>query len=334
MTSTHSSARVLPFVPRGGLTFGIYHGGVVESHHELATGKPDCPDLVNRSLDQLQSGKHFVVRTYLRFDGSEADADLKGMPSIADLARYTWNGRKLDLVLSNWDRTGNMARWADFIEHVIERYGEFVQNLQICEEPNLFEYPGDGRFGHSVEAVLSGVKTARCSLRKRGLTAAVGFNSVSAAALGDAFWKRFSQRVDPAFFDLLDYVGFNLYVDVAEPLIGDVEDAVADTLTHFRTVTLAEAGIPAIIPIHISESGWPTGPNRFYTRQADVLELNVRKVYELRHRLNITQFELFALRDADTANPEPCRQFGILRDDYTPKPAFETYRRLIQELGD
>ena len=26
-------------------------------------------------------------------------------------------------------------------------------------------------------------------------------------------------------------------------------------------------------------------------------------------------------------------QFGLLRDDYTPKTAFETYRRLIAELG-
>ncbi|MGA4837410.1 hypothetical protein [Streptomyces sp. G45] len=26
-------------------------------------------------------------------------------------------------------------------------------------------------------------------------------------------------------------------------------------------------------------------------------------------------------------------QFGILRDDYTPKPAFTVYRRLIGELG-
>jgi len=328
-----STARVLPFVPRGGLTFGIYHGGVVESHHELATGKPDLPEEVNRALNRLQSDKQLLIRTYLRFTGTDADADLEEMPPLADLARYTWNGRKLDLVLSNWDSTGNMSRWSAFIEHAIERYGEYAQNLQICDEPNRFEYPGDGRFSHSVEAVVTGVRVARNTVRRRGLHAAVGFNAVPSYVLNDSFWQGLSKHVDRDFLNALDYVGLNMYLDVSDPLVGEVEDAVEETLHHFRHVSMAEAGIPAVIPLHISENGWPTGPNRFYTRQADILERIVHKIYELRGSLNINQFELFSLRDADTGNPDVLHQFGIMRDDYTPKPAFETYRRLIQEFG-
>ena len=85
--------------------------------------------------------------------------------------------------------------------------------------------------------------------------------------------------------------------------------------------------------MRICEDGWPTGPRRYYTRQAEVIEKTIRKVYELRSRLNINGFGLFCLRDADTANPACSGQFGIMRDDYSPKPAFETYRRLIEELG-
>jgi hypothetical protein len=329
-----SPARILPFVPRSGLTFGIYHGGVVESHHELSTGKPDSPDEINRALDRLQSDKHLIVRTYLRFTGTDADEFVQDLPGVAELARYTWNGRKLDLVLSNWDRTGNMGRWRNFIEHAVERYGPYVQNLQICEEPNHFEYPGDGRFGHSLEAVLSGVKAARTALRNRGLKCAVGFNAVPVSPMNDGFWPALCQRMTPAFLDALDYVGLNLYVDVAEPLVGKAEDAVERSLTEFRTISMAQAGIPANIPLHICESGWPTGPQRYYTRQADLLQSVVDKVYELRKSLNISQFELFSLRDADTANPDASHQFGILRDDYSPKPAFETYRQLIQQYGN
>ncbi|MCF6422913.1 hypothetical protein [Amycolatopsis tucumanensis] len=40
----------------------------------------------------------------------------------------------------------------------------------------------------------------------------------------------------------------------------------------------------------------------------------------------------FALRDADSANPGLFHQFGLLRDDYTAKPAFDTYRKLIAEF--
>jgi hypothetical protein len=53
----------------------------------------------------------------------------------------------------------------------------------------------------------------------------------------------------------------------------------------------------------------------------------------LRGKLNITHYELFSLRDADTANPDLNHQFGIMRDDYSPKPAFESYRKLIEEFG-
>jgi hypothetical protein len=35
-----------------------------------------------------------------------------------------------------------------------------------------------------------------------------------------------------------------------------------------------------------------------------------------------------------SAQPDSFYQFGLLRDDYTPKPAFETYRQLIAELGE
>lgn len=324
------SGDVLQFVPRGGLTFGIYHGGVLEAPNELAVGKPDSPDDVNRALDNLQSGRPFVVRSYLRFTNSDADEML---PGVADLARYTWNGRKLDLVLSNWDRTGNMSRWAAFVEQAVERYGEYAQNLQICEEPNLVEYPGDGRFGHSVEAVLIGMQAAREAIRKRNLHLAVGFNSVPSVAMNDTFWQGLSKRIDTAFLNSLDYVGLNLYVDVGEPLVGTVEDSVEGTLKRFRNECLADAGIPATIPIHICENGWPTGPNRFYTRQSDVLLGIITKIYQLRNALNITQFELFSLRDADTSNPDVRRQFGIMRDDYTPKPAFEVFKRLVRELG-
>lgn len=329
-----SSARILPFVPRGGLTFGIFHGGAIQSHHELATGKPDAADEVNSALDRLQNGNHLVVRTYLRFTGTEADTSLQAMPTFSDLARYTSNGRKLDLVLCNWDPAGNMSRWSLFIEQVIARYGGAIENLQICEEPNRFNYPGDGRFSHSVEAVVTGVRAAREALRKSGLRASVGFNAVPPDIFNDGFWRGLSDHLDQSFMDALDYVGLNLFIDVEDPLVGPVEDAVEKELVHFREISLVEAGIPAIIPLHISECGWPTGPHRFYTRQADILQAIVRKVHALRHRLNITHFELFSLRDADTANPDVAHQFGIMRDDYMPKPAFEAYRQLIQELGD
>ena len=328
-----SVAKIIPFAGRSGLRFGVYLGGPLEAHREMPTGKPDVPEEINRVLDLLQGDKHFLVRTYLGFTGSDEDAELLDMPSMPDLARYTWRGRKLDLVLSNWDRSGNMSTWTDFIENVIARYGPYIGCLQICEEPNLYEYPGDGRFGSAVENILTGVKVARHFLKQRALTPNVGFNAVPCSDPNDGFWREMAQRIDSSFINCLDYVGLNFYPDVAVPLVGEMPAEVSKVLTHFREETLQAASIPGSVPIHICENGWPTGPARYYTRQAELIEQMVRTVYELRGRLNITHYELFSLRDADTANPDPNHQFGLLRDDYSPKPAFAVYRQLVQELG-
>jgi len=87
------------------------------------------------------------------------------------------------------------------------------------------------------------------------------------------------------------------------------------------------------IPIRITENGWATNSERPYDLQAKVLESVVRTIYDLREELNITHYELFGLRDADSSNDNFFYQFGIMRDDYTPKPAFEVYKHLIRELS-
>ena len=109
--------------------------------------------------------------------------------------------------------------------------------------------------------------------------------------------------------------------------------SVIGVLTHFRQVNMVAAGIPVSVPIHITENGWPTGPTRSAERQADVLETVIRIIYEHRNQFNIMHYECFALRDADSPNPGLFCQFGLLRDDYSPKPAFKRYRQLIAELG-
>jgi hypothetical protein len=64
-----------------------------------------------------------------------------------------------------------------------------------------------------------------------------------------------------------------------------------------------------------------------------VFEEVVRTVMEARERLNLRRYTAFSLRDLESFKPEHVADifynFGLMRSDYTPKPAFETYRRLI-----
>ncbi|MGZ7445335.1 hypothetical protein ACLD72_027790 [Paenibacillus sp. TH7-28] len=119
----------------------------------------------------------------------------------------------------------------------------------------------------------------------------------------------------------------------------DIPAAVERPLRHLREKSLVAAGIPVTVPIRVTENGWPTGQNPFtghertYEQQANILEAVIRTVYRLRMELHISHYILFGLRDADSGKPDLFHQFGIMRDDYTPKPAFTVYQRLIRELG-
>jgi exo-beta-1,3-glucanase (GH17 family) len=125
-----------------------------------------------------------------------------------------------------------------------------------------------------------------------------------------------------------------------EPVqLEDIPSRVEQVLRDLRIRDLVSAGIPASVPIRVTENGWPTGTNPLTNtaptceRQAEVIDTVVHSVHELRRELNISHYMLFGLRDADSAKPDLFHRYGILRDDYSAKPAYGTFRRLINELG-
>ena len=207
--------------------------------------------------------------------------------------------------------------------------------LQITEEPNFTTFPYvDGSIPNVRQALVQGVITAKKEVRAGGYAISVGFNAALSFAPQDDFWAALPALGGSPFLDALDYVGMDFFPDVYRPLEPEaLSGAVRDVLMHFRQVNMAAGHIPASVLLHITENGWPTGPDRSYERQADVLETTVRLIHELRGQLTITHYEYFALRDISSAQPDKNFQFGLLRDDYTPKPAFERYQQLISELG-
>ncbi|GAA4620612.1 hypothetical protein GCM10023196_005270 [Actinoallomurus vinaceus] len=100
-----------------------------------------------------------------------------------------------------------------------------------------------------------------------------------------------------------------------------------------RAERLTPAGIAPGVPLHITENGWPTGPDRSPERQAEVLETTVRAIAECRDTVGIGAYTHFTLRDADSGASGIFHHFGLLTDDYEPKPAFAAYRELIARFG-
>ncbi|HEY4323643.1 MAG TPA: hypothetical protein VGN20_06645 [Mucilaginibacter sp.] len=318
--------------------FGIYPGGVAGAESEtgltanFAVGKPDDLDGIRNALNLLQgSAPLFIIRNYIHYEGNTL---WESSEIVNQMEIYRGPKRKVDLVLCYQTSSYVQAEWEQAISNVIDQYGPVLHSLQIAEEPNMYHFPGDGIFPQISQVIVDGIKYAKQEISKKGFDILVGFNAVPCFNNADPFWNALTRLVDEEFLGALGYVGLDFFPDVFRPIaFENLTNAVNGVLNQFRLVNLANAGIGGDIPIHITENGWATGADRSYGRQGQVLETIIRQVYQLRKQFNITQYELFSLRDADTANPDLFHQFGILRDDYSVKPAFLMYQRLTKELS-
>ncbi|MER5860529.1 hypothetical protein ABT131_33785 [Streptomyces sp900105245] len=316
------------------LHFGIYPGGILGDDQGIVRPvRPDLPDRITEALDALQGDTAtLLVRAYQSFAATVTPLE---PPTPADPETYLQRGRKLDLVLQFREPSGELEGWLEFVREAVRTGGPHLASVQICEEPNADLPVVDGSIPNVLNALVEGVIAAKQEARALGHSLAVGFNAVPTFNPADTFWSELAALADDRFRQSLDYVGLDFFPDVFRPIAAEqLAEAVTAVLTAFRRSDLRKAGIPDSVAIRICENGWPTGPGRSEQQQAAVLETVVRTVTALAADLHIDGYSFFALRDADSTGEGLFHRFGLLRDDYTPKPAFETYRRLINQLGN
>lgn len=312
-----------------GLTFGIYAGSAAGG----TAGPPDDPDRVSQALGQLQGkpGRPFAVRAYEMY-ADPADVPGPG-PSRTpeDCERYLGDGRILDLVVTYHSRSGDVDGYCAFIEGLIDARGEHIATLQIAEEANVTDDPVlDGCYPRVTEALISGVRAAKERARLRGHAALkVGCNSTPLFGPAAGFFSGLTTAGGQRFIDDLDYIGLDFFPDVFRPVApARLETVVTGLLEDHRRDRLVPAGL-GHLPLIITEHGWPTPPGRSPRRQAEVLETVVSVVARNAGALNITGYTHHALRDTRSDSPDLMCHFGLMTDDYTPKPAFEVYASLI-----
>ena len=96
---------------------------------------------------------------------------------------------------------------------------------------------------------------------------------------------------------------------------------------------LITGGIPTNVPLHVSESGYPTGPGRTEAMQSESLTASIMALHAARRTYDITNYTWFDLRDANSSTDSFQTHYGILRDDYSPKAAFAVYKSLVAKLS-
>jgi len=297
----------------------------------------------DRALVKLAGSRDFTVRLNRLFmsDG------WKGIRRFQKMARhYGRLGFGVELQVRYHPRPsqdGDLPAWLDYVRRVIRAFGPIrsVRALQITNEVNMTFSPNtsDGAWKNSTQALVRGVEVAQRYSNRLGYgRLKIGFN----------FAWRFGAQADADFWDSLrsiggrdlrratDWIGLDLYPGTYVPpasAISNYGDAFLEALAQMRECYMPKAGFGRRFPLKIEETGWPTGPGRSEAGQREILRQFVDTAHRYRGTYNLTDFRWFGLRDNDSEGPDYQSYFGLLRDDYSPKPGFYEYLTCVSKLG-
>ncbi|MFD0619159.1 hypothetical protein ACFQZR_16965 [Paenibacillus sp. GCM10027629] len=143
------------------------------------------------------------------------------------------------MVLCYRDPRGDVDAWIDFVEQA-----------------------ADGSSPRALEALVKGVIAAGQAKRGSDRNASISFAVVPEIDPHSwTFWPSLAKLGGTEFVDSLDYVGLDMYPDVFGGRIvkNELASATEQLLRSFREIAL---------PIHICETGWPTGPERSEEHQS------------------------------------------------------------------
>jgi hypothetical protein len=235
---------------------------------------------------------------------------------------------------------GDVDAWLDYVRRVVRAFGPnpHVTALQITNEVNISFSPNtsDGAYQNAVEALVRGVPEAKREARRRGYEhLSIGFNYAWRFGDGDAdFWREVGALGGKRLRRATDWIGLDAYPGTfIPPTFVRAGDSLLEAVAQTRECYLPLAGFGGRVPIHVDELGYPTGPGRSEQAQAQTLAEFVDVLHRYRGTYGIEEVFWFGLRDNNSEGPSFQSFFGLLRDDYTRKPAFGVYKRKTRAYG-
>jgi hypothetical protein len=336
-----------PAAPR--LVFGIYPGGAAGTVGPSGPVAPENPALRLAALKRLRPPRRqFVLHLYASYTG--ADGVSAAQQVGEEIREYGSAGFQTELVVAYRPADGgspaDIGGFVEFVREAVLSLGGIpgFDSLQVTNEANQDGSPNtsDGYYAGAKDALIDGVIAAKDETRKGGRgQVKVGFNWAFATDGGErAFWRYLGHHGGRRFIDDLDWVGLDAYPGTWGPALGgrglgaEATSFMDGALHAVRVTYMPLAGIPHTVPLRVTETGYPTGPGRSEATQVTVMKAAVEAVFHARGRYNITGLRWFDLRDADSSSSSFESQYGLMRDDYSPKPAFGAYRTLVARLSN
>ena len=234
-----------------------------------------------------------------------------------------------------------MPGFAAWVRSTVRRYGPNanVTSLQITNEANQPGSPGasDGAYPGATDALVQGVEAAHAERTAGGYSQLrIGFNWAYGTGATQTTFFAALRQAGSAFSSAVDWVGADVYPGVWNSTAATPAAAAAvviGALRQLRQCYLPLAGLTANTTLAVTENGYPTSADRSYADQALFLQAEASAVSAFRSQYGVRAYRVFDLRDSNSSDPDLESQYGLMRDDYTAKPAFQTLHALIQTLS-
>ena len=225
---------------------------------------------------------------------------------------------------------------SDFLASLVSRYSQPPYNVKYWElynepdngDPERYSHYG-GCWGHDSDAYAAMLKDAYQTIKAADGEAEVLIGGVAYEDFDtDIFVVDFLDKVldagGGAHFDILNFHYYPAFDDVWNRYGNDVAGK-----ANYLRAEMERYGLNKRLAI--TEVGQPTeGPAEDEQPYSD--ERTARYVVQAMVRgasVHLETLIWFSLID----NPQDPRKYGLLREDGTPKPAYQAYRTLTRQLG-
>jgi hypothetical protein len=311
---------------------------------------PSVPDNPARDLTALRNlrppHRPFVLRLNRLF---WADGQAGINRFVRTVRRYTRAGFDVELQVRYHPasgKAGDLAAWRRYVRHVVDTFGRNrrVVSMTITNEVNVSFSPNtsDGYYKGAKDALITGIEVAHQEAAHRH------FRQLR---FGFTYAYRFAPQQDAAFFSYLGshggsrfrralgFVGLDFYPGTIYPPTMNPGDSYraefAQAAGVVRNCLARKAGIGRRVPLWITENGVPTG-KLSDAQQAQALRQLVGAARAYAGTFHITDYRWFNLRDSTSSPPTTFvgptfASDGLLRANYTRKPSFGVYRKLLRK---
>jgi hypothetical protein len=268
----------------------------------------------------LETAKGQYDATYLaKLDALASEAQARGIKLIATL---WWTPSWASAGGSPYDAPSNPSNYGDFARFITSRYGTELAAVEAWNEPNW----NNNLIASNVPLAYAQMVRAFYTGAKQGSPAV----AVLAGSLAYADLTFLGELYADGIKGYYDGISLHPYADGARPEDTAVTHSFLGGIERMHLFQLANADNT---PEWVTEFGWPVGTStgaNTEVQQAEYIEKAFALVSALPY---VTGATVYQLRDMGTNASNPEDNFGLLHQDFTPRPSYAAFTRAMQAEG-